>query len=470
MFAVSHVEYPGVYVEEITSRVRSITGVETSTTAFVGRAIDGPTEAVRICSFADYQSVFGRPDPERELGYALRSFFENGGARAWVVRVPERAPLSNGLGALQTVDDLGLLCLPGETDLGVLRQALDVAARRGLFLIADSMHLDVEAALKIARELGADDGAKNGALYWPPLRISDAAGERFLPPSGAVAGVYARVDIARGVWKAPAAEVANVLGTKGPAVDVSEEQASDLADVGVNSIRAFGSRGIRVWGARTLSKDPEWRYVNVRRMFTFLEHSIDRGMRWTLFEPNDEPLWGQVRTAVATFLEDLWRRGAFRGSKPRDAFFVRCDRTVMTQDDIEDGRLVIEIGVAPIKPADFMILRIGRNLAGVASGVVGESTGQPGCELRLPHRWVDPSTVLVLVGEEQGWTFWVMTDDLAKSSPDDAVFMIEVDDGGYALLRFGDGKQGAIPTKGANVQVAYRYGRGDRPRRDSEDV
>jgi hypothetical protein len=142
----------------------------------------------------------------------------------------------------------------------------------------------------------------------------------------------------------------------------------------------------------------------------------------------------------------------------------------MTQDDIEDGRLVIEIGVAPIKPADFMILRIGRNLAGVASGVVGESTGQPGCELRLPHRWVDPSTVLVLVGEEQGWTFWVMTDDLAKSSPDDAVFMIEVDDGGYALLRFGDGKQGAIPTKGANVQVAYRYGRGDRPRRDSEDV
>ena len=168
-----------------------------------------------------------------------------------------------------------------------------------MFLIADAMDLDPQLAAESARALASEDGASNGALYWPPLRVTDADGhERLSAPSGAVCGVFARVDRARGVWKAPAGEQAELLGTDGPAVEVDEAQISELADARVNPIRAFPGAGIRVWGARTLSSDPEWKYVNVRRLIIFLEHSIDRGLQWAVFEPNDEPLWARVRAAV----------------------------------------------------------------------------------------------------------------------------------------------------------------------------
>ena len=450
---------PGVFVEEVSYRAKSIDGVETSTAAFIGRARTGPPEPARVTSFFEYERLFGPPDPERTLGHAVRAFFRNGGSRAWVVRVLDADRLSKGLQALERVRDVGLLCLPGETDPDILGEALWLAERRGIFLIADAMDLDPQAAVRIAHALADHKGARNGALYWPPILIDDGDGSGpLLPPSGAVAGVYARVDVSRGVWKAPANEV--VVGAQRTAADVDEVNAGELARARVNVIRPFRGRGIRVWGSRTLANDTEWKYVNVRRLTTFLERSIHRGTQWTVFEPNDEPLWAQVRSAAVIFLNDLWRLGAFVGGSPSEAFFVRCDRRTMARDDIDKGRLVMEIGVAPVRPAEFVIIRVARKLAGVACEIVGESTGEPGFEVRLSHRWVDPSAVEVIVEAERGWTAWNAVADLSRSGPDDATYVIEVDDDGHAVVRFGDGEHGVIPPRGARLQAMYRYGGG----------
>lgn len=176
-----------------------------------------------------------------------------------------------------------------------------------------------------------------------------------IPPGGAVAGIYARSDNERGVWKAPANEV--VRGASELEFDISKGQQDALNPRGVNVIRQFPGRGIRVWGARTLSSDPLWKYVNVRRLFIFLEASIYRGTQWIVFEPNNEQLWARVRQTIAQFLRTQWRAGALMGLKEDEAFFVKADRTTMTQDDIDNGRLIVLIGVAPVKPAEFVIFR-----------------------------------------------------------------------------------------------------------------
>jgi phage tail sheath protein FI len=182
-----------------------------------------------------------------------------------------------------------------------------------------------------------------------------------VPPSGAVCGIYARSDVQRGVWKAPANET--VTGALALQRDVRFGEQEVLNPLGINCVRALPGRGIRVWGARTISSDPEWMYVNIRRYFLYLEASIDRGTQWAVFEPNGEALWANVRTAVSDFLYNEWVSGALLGGTPKEAFFVRCDRTTMTQNDLDNGRLICLIGVAAIKPAEFVILRIGQKTA-----------------------------------------------------------------------------------------------------------
>ena len=182
-----------------------------------------------------------------------------------------------------------------------------------------------------------------------------------LPPSGAVCGIYARSDVQRGVWKAPANET--VSGALGLQRDVRFGEQEVLNPLGINCIRSLPNRGIRVWGARTLSSDPEWKYVNIRRYFLYLENSIDRGTQWAVFEPNGEALWANIRNTVFDFLYNEWVSGALLGTKPEDAFFVRCDRSTMTQNDLDNGRLICLIGVAAVKPAEFVIFRIGQKTA-----------------------------------------------------------------------------------------------------------
>ncbi len=206
-----------------------------------------------------------------------------------------------------------------------------------------------------------------GALYHPWIEIFDPT-ERpaqgapprrlLLPPSGFVAGIYARTDVARGVHKAPANEV--VRGLNRFESNINKPRQEVLNPEGINALRFFDGRGYRVWGARTMSSDPEWKYVNVRRLFIYLEHSIDKGTQWAVFEPNNRRLWDNVRRTVEDFLLNLWKDGALLGDKPENAYFVRCDRTTMTQNDIDNGRLICLIGVAPVKPAEFVIFRIGQ--------------------------------------------------------------------------------------------------------------
>lgn len=203
----------------------------------------------------------------------------------------------------------------------------------------------------------------HAALYYPWLRILDPldpAGRREIdiPPSGVVAGIYARTDVLHGVFKAPANEVA--LGAIGLETVLNKAQQDVLNPLGVNCFRFFEGRGYRLWGARTISSDPEWKYISVRRYFAYLEHSIDKGTQWAVFENNNEALWRKVRETVANFLNNEWRDGALLGTTPEEAFFVRCDRSTMTQQDLDLGRLICLIGVAVVKPAEYVIFRIGQ--------------------------------------------------------------------------------------------------------------
>jgi phage tail sheath protein FI len=195
-------------------------------------------------------------------------------------------------------------------------------------------------------------------MYYPWIEISDPITNRpsLIPPSGHMAGVWARNDNTRGVHKAPANEV--VRGATGLAYAVTKGEQDVLNPIGVNCIRSFPGMGIRVWGARTLSSNPSWRYINVRRLFNFVEKSIERGTQWVVFEPNEPRLWGRVRRDVTSFLRGVWRDGALFGASPGEAFYVKCDAETNPPDSRDLGRLVVEIGMAPVKPAEFVIFRI----------------------------------------------------------------------------------------------------------------
>ncbi len=201
------------------------------------------------------------------------------------------------------------------------------------------------------------------AMYHPWIQMYDAGAKRpdFFPPSGAMAGIFARSDNDRGVHKAPANEV--VRGCTGLSCNYNTGEQDILNPIGVNLIRAFPGRGIRVWGARTISSNGLWKYLNVRRLFIYIEESIRANTNWVVFEPNSETLWGRVKRTIETFLATCWRDGALAGSSPDQAFYVECGPTTMTQDDIDNGRLICEIGIAPVKPAEFVIFRITQKTA-----------------------------------------------------------------------------------------------------------
>ena len=211
--------------------------------------------------------------------------------------------------------------------------------------------------------------SKFAALYYPWIEVQDPLTNQpiMIPPSGHVAGLWCRVDGTRGVHKAPANEVA--MGANGLAFQVTHAEQGGLNKVGINCIRAFPGRGIRVWGARTMSSDPEWRYINVRRLFNFVSESIMEGTQWSVFEPNDEKLWIQLRIAASNFLTRVWSDGALFGSTPAQAFYVKCDSETNPPEVIEAGQVICEIGIAPVKPAEFVIFRLSQFSGGEGSAV-----------------------------------------------------------------------------------------------------
>lgn len=263
-----------------------------------------------------------------------------------------------GIHALQDIEDIRIIAAPGITDAQVQNELITQCERmRYRFAVLDAKD---EPGTPVVTDLLAQRNnydSSFAAFYTPWVQI-EAPGNTLLdlPPSGYVMGVYARVDNARGVWKAPANEpLNNVVGLKSY---ITTGEQDLLNPAGVDCIRRFEGRGIRIWGARTLSSDPDYKYVNVRRFMIFLEASLDRGTQWVVFEPNSPETWSRVVNSVSAFLNTQWRTGALLGRKPEDAYYVRCDETTMSADDILNGRLICDIGVAIVRPAEFVIFRI----------------------------------------------------------------------------------------------------------------
>ncbi|QXD15731.1 phage tail sheath subtilisin-like domain-containing protein [Rhodocaloribacter litoris] len=505
--------YPGVYIEEVPSGVRTITGVATSITAFIGRARRGPVnQPTRIQSFADYERLFGGLWTESTMSYAVRHFFQHGGAEGLIVRVfhlePTETPADftatldladeadptataltleaaspgawgntlravvdhntstgaadlfnltvqeldtpggttvlatetflnvstdaahprfvpnvlaegssrvrvaggtvnarpaegtfdadgngsdgsdiedadiegsaadrEGLFALDAADLFNLLCIPplsrtADVDPATLATAAGYCRERRAMLLVDpeAGWIDVptaETGVNDLRTAIGTDNARNAIAYFPRLLMPDPLNENRLTafaPSGAVAGIIARTDAQRGVWKAPAGLDASFSGVRAFTYRLTDEQNGTLNPLGLNCLRTFPVTGNVVWGARTLAGADrlasEWKYVPVRRLALFIEESLYRGTQWVVFEPNDEPLWAQIRLNVGAFMQNLFRQGAFQGTSPREAYFVKCDRETTTQNDIDLSIVNILVGFAPLKPAEFVIIRI----------------------------------------------------------------------------------------------------------------
>lgn len=278
-----------------------------------------------------------------------------------------------GLGALEALDDITILSVPdlmssymnGDITLdgvkAVQTAMLNHCERmKYRFAVLDAPPGMNPQQIAEWRKVTAGYDSKYGALYYPWISVANPLGANganmLIPPSGHVAGIYARVDNDRGVHKAPANEI--VMGALGLEFNLTKGEQEGLNPIGVNCIRAFPGRGIRVWGARTISSDPAWRYVNVRRLFNFVEASIENGTQWVVFEPNDRDLWARVRRDVSAFLRNVWRSGALFGATPEEAFFVKCDEDLNPQEVRDLGQLIIEVGLAPVKPAEFVIFRI----------------------------------------------------------------------------------------------------------------
>ncbi|OBC00009.1 hypothetical protein A5784_20950 [Mycobacterium sp. 852013-50091_SCH5140682] len=518
--------YPGVYIEELPSAVRTIIGVPTSIAAFVGWAPRGPDGAEAITSWDDYQRIYGGLHVSSPMSQAVYQFYQNRGSEAVIVRLAGKKggtaaaatiqlgpdgtapklqavsvgswgnnlrarvdyttkdpadttlynltvrdtgtgaqetylnvstvatdartldnvlagselvkavanqatrpkddavvpvgqdPFADGHGqdqepghprwytqadansgkddpavgpddyiggagdsfslnkqgiyALLTTDIFNMLCLPGRADdNGVLSAALQLCGDRRAMLIVDppSAWGSVNAAVTTAHSL-TGDSAKNAAVYFPNIKFSnplkEGAVEAF-PPCGAVAGVWARTDVQRGVWKAPAGTDASLNGADSLDVKMTDGDNGRLNPLGINCLRTFPVVGHVSWGARTMRGADrladQWKYVPVRRLALFIEESLYRGTQWVVFEPNDEPLWSSIRLNVGAFMNTLFRQGAFQGQTPQEAYLVKCDSTNNPQNSIDRGIVNILVGFAPLKPAEFVIIQI-QQLAG----------------------------------------------------------------------------------------------------------
>jgi phage tail sheath protein FI len=280
----------------------------------------------------------------------------------------------SGVSGLEAVDEITMVCMPdlltayqrGVIDLDTV-QSVQLAMISHCELMGDRMAiLDPPPGLNAQqiKEWRVDKAgydSKFAALYWPWLNIG---GGTFLPPSGFIAGIWGRNDDTRGVYKAPANEI--VRGAVALETQITRKEHDLLNPAGINCIRAFPGRGIRVWGARTLSSDPAWRYLNIRRLFNYLEESILESTDWVVFEPNDQNLWAKLRRTISAFLVNEWRKGALFGLTPDEAFYVKCDDETNPAEGIDAGEVVCEIGLAPVKPAEFVVFRLSQFSGGTS--------------------------------------------------------------------------------------------------------
>lgn len=424
---------PGVYVEEVSSGMKPIAGVGTSTAGFIGvvpnklfllSAVDEATEdqadgppqedaeveevdasaatpvAVvstptssnrqrytevnlpdegdpKLCTnFSEFIEQFGGFSALHEssgqgrtkvthighntLAHAVYGFFNNGGTRCWVARVTVAKRVKIALDKFKEIDEIALVTFPGESSDPSVRESI-LSHCEDRFLQDRFAILDPPEPIEGSDQqnpLGELPDSGYGAVYYPRIKVFDPAtnASTLVPPSGHIAGIYARVDSTRGVFKAPANEV--IRGALDVEKIVTKAAQAGFNPKGINVIRKFGG-SVTLWGARTLSlKDPEWQYINVRRLFLFLRESIEDGTQWVVFEPNDPALWAKITRNITAFLTNVWRDGALLGNTPQEAFYVKCDAETNPQSVRDIGQVVTEIGVAVTKPAEFVIFRI----------------------------------------------------------------------------------------------------------------
>jgi uncharacterized protein len=389
---------PGIYIEEVSGGARPIQAVGTSTAGFIGEAPNAEArlqEPVAIENWSQFVREFvAEGQASTPLSHAIYGFFLNGGRRCYVLNVGVGQPISGGgtgrrgLDLFKEIDEIAIVVAPGRTevaDYDALLAHCEEQHNRVAILDAprDVPNLDQLKRVATAPERGlrrsAGEAAETtpaatpppsglrprqsdngfGAFYFPWIITNDPFSNEqvAVPPAGHIAGIWARSDTSRGVHKAPANEA--VRGALNVTYRVTGTEQGELNSLGVNCIRSFASEGIRIWGARTLaSGSSEWRYLNVRRLFSMIEESILRSTRWIVFEPNDETLWKSIRRDISAFLTRLWRDGALRGRTPEEAFFVQCDEETNPPEEVDAGRVTTVIGIAPVKPAEFIVFRI----------------------------------------------------------------------------------------------------------------
>ena len=380
MAVVTESSAPGVYVDEIEA-TGPIAGAGTSTAAFIGTVVsltapDVVGVPVLITNWTAYQNRFGGLKTGNALSFAVRGFFENGGTTAHVVPVtvqnpPVAADVEDALEALTRIHDVQLVCTPGITEAAVQQKVVaHCETLRNRFAVLDGVQKtkSFESTGANAGELLTQRGtltSKSGyaSVYWPWIVVDDPTAtdpkKRLVAvgPSGHVAGIMARSDAQFGVHKAPANEP--VRGARDLDFVLNDTEQGLLNKAGVNAIRLFPGQPPTVWGARTTTDGTAWRFVNVRRLVAFVEDSVQRGVRWAVFAPNDRALWKQLDRTITEFLMRVWRSGALFGRTADEAFYVKVDDELNTPDVRNLGQVIVEIGLAPVRPAEFVVLRFG---------------------------------------------------------------------------------------------------------------
>jgi len=386
--------WPGIYVQEMPGGPRPIEAVGTSTAAFVGEAPNSkafPNEPRAINNWEEFRKEFvSEGSVSTPLSHAVFGFFNNGGSRCYAVNVAKQ-PVNAGLEALEAVDDVEILAIPGYTDTASYEAALTHCENlkdRVAILDAPSDVKDIDLLTKVGAAPVPAKAAKGsepstpppappaglrprvsdggyGTFYFPWLVVADPLSPKNIvtvPPSGHLAGIWARTDAEVGVHKAPANTP--VRGALNLTYRLTNAEQGELNQMGVNCIRYFGREGILVWGARTLADAAsEWRYLNVRRLCNMIEKSIADGTRWVVFQPNNISLWKEIRADVTHFLTQVHRDGGLMGATPQEAFFVKCDAESNPPDVVEAGKVITIIGLAPVYPAEFVIFQIVQSLA-----------------------------------------------------------------------------------------------------------
>ncbi len=399
---------PGVYVEEIESGSKPIEAGATNIVGFLGVAEKGPVnQATLVTNWTQYTKIFGGLHEGGWLGHGVYQFFQNGGTKCYINNLAESKPKKgeasqkngdkaaekadelispakyevknpdniakliigkdegvgkkSGLHLFDEIQDISLICAPGVTDPAAQDAILTHCEKnRFRFAVLDSPET-LEGGIDT---MPMPRDSIMGAYYFPWVQMYDMVADQniYAPPSGGICGLYGRVDSTRGVHKAPANELfKTALGLKYNLTDAEQEM---LNPKGINCIRDFPGRGIRVWGARTISSNPEWRYVNVRRLFCMVEQSLQNGTNWVVFEPNTRDLWKKITRNITAFLLNIWKSGALFGSTPEEAFYVRCDDELNPPESIDAGYVTIELGLAPAKPAEFVVFRVSQKTLG----------------------------------------------------------------------------------------------------------